>query len=224
MTDQDQTEIVYYFDEYLVENHYPCNEQLQPGDSFNVHILSKLYGLESASNLTTDEAKRYGMISFTGYSSASDKLNLIYGFVFDMGELQGDEQHYGTKNHSSENYYVPETMYLVLMAKSNIKEQCHLYKITTGDLSNAIIGFQMNTNSTPATIKKIGLFDSRNKIILGYDSTNNGKVYIPEKSFFLEGRHEDVCSKMSSPIDGGNLAEGYSINKSSIKLTIPSAL
>ena len=152
------------------------------------------------------------MISLSDYSSdeAKDWLNTIIGFAYEMNEAG---QH--TVSHASENYYVVKNMYLVLMTKDNTKEQCHLYKINTGKIEGGIIGFQVNSNK----IKKIGLYDNKNKLILGYDNSYNGTVIIPPKSFFLEGIHENVCT--NTKVD---LSVNYHINPSTYKFTIPTGL
>ena len=170
---------------------------------------------EGLIRLTKDgdwNSRTYAILDFNKNLSVNKYIYLTLNvpFAYEMNEAG---QH--TVSHASENYYVVKNMYLVLMTKDNTKEQCHLYKINTGKIEGGIIGFQVNSNK----IKKIGLYDNKNKLILGYDNSYNGTVIIPPKSFFLEGIHENVCT--NTKVD---LSINYHINPSTYKFTIPTGL
>lgn len=215
--------ITYYFDEYPVDNHCICSTSVSAEDGFNTQILSKIYGLQLENGELTDTQKqKYGMITLSdfGNENVQDWINMLVGLAFEQ-ELTGDTpvtESHGPAN-GKETYYKVKSMYLVLLSKREEDIQCHAYKLNTGAVEDAIIGYRLNEAKV---VLKAGVCDMRNKPLLGIDRTGSGayKIIIPPKSFFLEGRHENVFTKM----DKMNLIDGYTMNPKSIKATLPTGV
>lgn len=224
-------QIIYYFDEYPVDNHCNCSSTVSADISFNTQVLSKIYGLELNDNeLSDDDKKKYGMITLSdfGNEAIQDWINMLVGLAFEQ-ELDGETpvtDSHGPQGASPELYYRVKSMYLVLLSKKDEVVQCHAYKLNTGALEDAIIGYRAEMKDGVAVITKAGVCDKRNKLLLGVNrwTESNGtvryKIIIPPKSFFLEGRHENVYVK----VDNMNLINGYDMKPQSVVATLPTGV
>ena len=223
-------QIIYYFDEYPVDNHCNCSSSVSADPAFNTQVLSKIYGLElTDNNLSEDDQKKYGMITLSdfGNEAIQDWINMLVGLAFEQ-ELDGETpvtDSHGPQGASPELYYKVKSMYLVLLSKKDEVVQCHAYKLNTGALEDAIIGYRAEMKDGAAIITKAGVCDKRNKLLLGVNRGGSGtnvtyKIIIPPKSFFLEGRHENVYMK----VDTMNLINGYDMKPQSVVATLPTGV
>lgn len=224
-------QIIYYFDEYPVDNHCNCSSSVSADPPFNTQVLSKIYGLELTDNneLSEEDQKKYGMITLSdfGNEAIQDWINMLVGLAFEQefdGETPATDSH-GPQGASPELYYKVKSMYLVLLSKKDEVVQCHAYKLNTGALEDAIIGYRAEMKDGAAVITKAGVFDKRNKLLLGVNRGGSGtnvtyKIIIPPKSFFLEGRHENVYMK----VDTMNLINGYDMKPQSVVATLPTGV